>query len=136
MCKFKGYVDYIFSLWNKNSDRGGCDDFEIYRRYYENVGTFTWILKCNVRFMLTITFVMFRFYVINSNFILSVYIFLILCLFLLQYDPEIHLRKVYRDTFLKAKYTQIWDVTQNQHEFVIPKILTDLLCMILRSFLF
>lgn len=59
--RFKGYVKYIFSLWNKIYDWVRCDDCEIDQRYYENVETSVWMLKCNVRFMLTITYVMFHF---------------------------------------------------------------------------
>lgn len=51
----------IFLLWNKMFDRVGCDGCEIDQRYYEDVGTPTWMLKCNVRFMLMISYVMFYF---------------------------------------------------------------------------
>lgn len=37
----------FFPFRNKSSNRGGCDDLTG-QRYYENVGTSTRILKCNV----------------------------------------------------------------------------------------
>lgn len=56
-------MEYISPLQNERSDRGGCDGYEIDRRYSKNseVLTHHLIMKYNVRFTLTIIYVMLHF---------------------------------------------------------------------------
>lgn len=68
------------------------------QRYYEDVGTSIWMLKYNIRFMLTINYEMFQFvfYIINVN-LSSFSSFLFLCLFFVQYVPK----------YTSVRFTQI-----------------------------
>lgn len=53
------YVEYISLIRNKMSDQAGCDDFEIDRRYSEDIETSYLMMKWIVRLTLTIIYVVF-----------------------------------------------------------------------------
>lgn len=57
-------MECISLLRNKRSDQARCKYWEIDRRYYEVVEMSYLIMKCIVRFTLTIIYVMFHFYIV------------------------------------------------------------------------
>lgn len=55
--KCKGYVEYVFPFRNKSSAHVGSNDFNIGRRYSEDVEASAWVFKFNITFDVELIYV-------------------------------------------------------------------------------